>query len=231
MSDMIKVRTGDGSFGAYAARPATLPAPAIVVIQEIFGINADMRQACDEMAAQGYLAVCPDLFWRLEPGIVLSADKESDLNKALSLYTAFDIDRGVSDIAATMDAARKLPGTNGKVGVVGFCLGGLMTFLTAARKGADAAVAYYGGRTNEFIAEAKGLRAPLLMHLAEEDEYIDKAAQKTILAALKDRPNAKVYTYPGCNHAFARHNGAHFNAAAAASANARTAAFFKANLA
>jgi carboxymethylenebutenolidase len=228
MSETITIPTADGSFAAYLARPAVTPAAAIVVCQEIFGINADMRQTCDEFASQGFLAICPDLFWRLEPGVELS-DK-TDWEKALALYEAYDLNTGVTDILATMQAARTLRGASGKVGLLGFCLGGLMTFLTAARHALDASVAYHGGRTEQHLAEAPGVTGPLLMHLAEEDEFISKEAQRAIIAALKDKPNVEIHTYPGCSHAFARHGGTHYDAAAARLATSRTLSFFQSNL-
>lgn len=230
MSDTITVNTPDGGFQAYVARPATLPAPAIVVIQEIFGVNADLRQTCDELAAQGYLAISPDLFWRLEPGVDITDQSEEEWKKGFALYTAFDRDKGIEDIAATMDAARSLPGANGKVGLLGYCLGGLMTFITTAAKGADASVVYYGGETEKYLGEAGGIKNPLLMHIGEEDEYISKEAQAAIIQALQDKPDVQVYTYPGCYHAFARHGGTRYDANAAVLANSRTSEFLKANL-
>jgi len=228
MNETITVTTPDGDFAAYLARPAVASAPAIVVCQEIFGINADMRQTCDEFASQGFMAICPDLFWRLEPGIVLS-DK-TDWDKALALYEAFDLNTGVTDVMATMKAARTLPGASGKVGLMGFCLGGLLTFLAMARQSIDTGVAYHGGRTEKYLAEAPGVTGRLLMHLAEEDEFISKEAQKAIITALKDKPNVKIHIYPGCSHAFARHGGTHYDAAAAHQATARTLSFFRSNL-
>ncbi len=231
MSKRITITTADGSFEAYVARPARSPAPAVVVIQEIFGINADLRQTCDELAALGYIALCPDLFWRLEPGVDLSDATEAEWKKGFALYTAFDLDTGVADIDATLAVARSLPGATGKVGLMGYCLGGLMTFLTAARRNsADAAVAYYGGRTDEFVGEGAGLDRPLLMHLAEEDQFISKDAQRTIINALKDKAEVEIHTYPGQKHAFARHNGSHYDAASAKLANGRTLAFFQKHL-
>jgi carboxymethylenebutenolidase len=230
MNKYITVVTPDGSFQAYVARPNVLPAPAIIVIQEIFGVNADLRDTCDELAAQGYLAVSPDLFWRMEPGVDMSDQSEDEWKKGFALYTAFDYDAGVADIASAMETARSLPGANGKVGLMGFCLGGLMTFLTTARKGADASVEYYGGGTEKHLDEANKIRNPLLIHLGEEDEYISKDAQKAIIEALKDNAYAQVFTYPGCKHAFARHRGTHYDMDAATLANRRTADFFKLHL-
>jgi carboxymethylenebutenolidase len=232
MGDYIQIPTSGGTFSAYLARPplSAQRFPMVVVIQEIFGINQDMRETCDELAAQGYGALCPDMFWRMEPGVELSSFNEAEWHRGLALYQAFDIDQGVEDIATTVALARQLPGASGKVGVMGFCLGGLMTFLTAARRGADAAVAYYGGGTERYVDEGRQLAAPLMMHLAEEDEFISKAAQGTIREALSSHPMVKICSYPGRQHAFARHGGAHFDADAAQLANARTATFLRLHL-
>jgi carboxymethylenebutenolidase len=222
MKDHITIEGRDGAFGAYMARPKTLPAPAVVVLQEIFGVNADIRKICDELAEQGFLAVAPDLFWRQEPGLDLNHWSDAEWKKGLALYAAYDRDKGVRDIVTTAHAAGQLEGASGKVGVMGFCLGGLMTFLTAAREKIDAAVAYHGGETEKYLNEADKITAPMLMHLAEKDEFISKEAQTEIKAALSNKPNVEIYSYPGCNHAFARHTGTHYNAAAAAKANGRT---------
>ena len=230
MSEYITVDTPDGSFQAYLARPDTLPAPAIVVIQEIFGVNLGLRETCDTLAAQGYLAVSPDLFWRQEPGVDMTDQSPEEWKKARALYAAFDRDAGVADIAATMAAARALPGANGKIGVMGYCLGGLMTYLTAARVGADAAVVYYGGQTDKYLNEAVHITTPLMVHLAEDDDYIPKPAQEAITEALADNPQAHVFIYPGVDHAFARHRGTHYDADAAALANGRTTEFFERHL-
>jgi carboxymethylenebutenolidase len=230
MGSYITVDTPEGSFKAYLARPVAALAPAVVVIQEILGVNADLRATCDELAAQGYLALSPDLFWRMEPGVDLPDGNEAVWKKAFALYNAFDYDLGVADIQRTMLVARTLPGSNGKVGLMGYCLGGLMTFLVTARTGSNASVFYYGGGTEKHLAEAKGIASPLLMHMGEEDEYIPREARTAIIAAVKDNPLVQVYTYPGCRHAFARHMGAHYDRDAATLANTRTAQFLKANL-
>ncbi|MEO8523292.1 MAG: dienelactone hydrolase family protein [Caldimonas sp.] len=227
MESTITINTEDGSFHAYIARPGVLPAPAIVVLHEIFGVNADLRATCDELAAQGYLAISPDLFWRMEPGVDLTDQSEADWKKGMALYTAFDYDKGVADVAATMEFARSLPGSNGKAGLMGYCMGGLLTFVTTARKGADASVVYYGGGMENYLGEAGSIENPILVHLGEEDEYISKDAQKAIIEALGGRESAQVFTYPGCSHAFARHGGTHYDKDAAKLANGRTAEFFR----
>jgi carboxymethylenebutenolidase len=231
MSETLTITTPDGAFSAYVARPSAASAPAIVVIQEIFGVNKVMRDVCDGLAAQGFVAVCPDLFWRIEPGIDITDQSDAEWKRAFELYNAFDVDTGVSDIAATIAAVRELPGVNGKVGAVGYCLGGLLAFLTATRTDADASVSYYGVGIEKHLAEAEKLARPLLMHLGEEDQFVPKEAQKLILDSLKDHPQIEIHTYPGRDHAFARVGGAHYDAADAGTANARSLAFFKSNLA
>ena len=225
MKDRITIEGRAGAFGAYIARPEALPAPAVVVLHEVFGVNADIRKTCDELAEQGFIAVAPDLFWRQEPGVDLSVTSEPDWQHGLRLYQAYDRDAGAKDIKDTATIVAKLPECTGKVAVLGYCLGGLMTFLTAVRYGVDAAVVYHGGDTEKYLGELNGFDAPLLMHLGEEDEFISKAAQVEIKTALASKPNAIVYSYSGQRHAFARHNGEHYNAAAAALANERTSEF------
>jgi carboxymethylenebutenolidase len=230
MSESMNVNTADGQFRAYVARPKAKVAPVVVVLQEIFGINADMRDTCDDLANQGYIAVCPDLFWRMEPGVDMSDQTEAEWKKGFALYTAFDLDTGVLDVAKTIEAGRSMSGASGKVGLMGYCLGGLMTFLSTARTDVDAAAAYYPGGTEKHLEEADAIASPMLMHLAEEDEYISKDAQRDIRGALANRSTVEIFTYPGCNHAFARHRGIHFDAAAAALANKRTSEFLQKHL-
>jgi carboxymethylenebutenolidase len=226
MKDHITIEGRDGAFAAYIARPKTVPAPAVVVLQELFGVNADIRKHCDELAEQGYLALAPDLYWRQEPGVDLNVTFQADWDHGLRLYQAYDRDAGVRDIKDTFDAVRTLPECTGKVALLGYCLGALMVFMTAVRNdGIDAAVWYHGADTDKYLGEVDGLHAPILMHLAEEDEFISKAAQAEIKAALAKKPSATVYSYPGQCHAFSRHNGKHYNAAAARLANSRTSEF------
>jgi carboxymethylenebutenolidase len=225
LTDRITIEGRDGAFGAYIARPKVLPAPAVVVLHEVFGVNSDIRKTCDELAEQAFIAVAPDLFWRQEPGVDLSVTSDADWQHGLRLNQAYDRDAGARDVKDTVDYVAKLPDCTGRVAVLGFCIGGLMTFLTAVRYDVDAAVAYHGGDTEKYLGEVGGLKAPLLMHLAEEDEFISKAAQAEIKAALASKPGATIYSYPGQRHAFARHDGAHYNAAAAKLANGRTSEF------
>ena len=224
-NETVTISTSDGDFTAYMAHPATEPAAAIVVIQEIFGINAFVREVCERLADQGYLAIAPDLFWRIEPGIDLTDHTDADWKRAFELYNAFDVDAGVKDIAATIDWVRAK--SSGKVGAIGLCLGGLLAYLTATRTDANASVAYYGVGIDRFTAETDKLANPLLLHIAEEDQFVPKEAQAQIQTALKNHPHVELHSYPGRDHAFSRTGGDHYNAEDAAKAAERTFAFFK----
>ena len=230
MGETTLISTPDGQFSAYVARPAAAKTPAVVVIQEIFGVNAVMREITDQFAKAGYLAICPDLFWRIEPGIDITDQSEAEWKRAFELYNAFDVDMGIRDIAATITHIREDAGCSGKVGAVGFCLGGLLAYLTATRTDADAAVAYYGVGIDRYTAESDRLSAPLLLHVAEEDQFVPKEAQALIVAALKNHPHVQIYQYPGQDHAFARTGGQHYDAEAAKAAWKRTLELFKTGL-
>ena len=226
----LRIASAEGNFDAFLVRPDARPRPVIVVLHEVFGVNADMRATCEELAATGFNALCPELFWRQERGVDLSVTSDVDWRKGVFLYKAFDLDAGVRDVEATVTAARELPGACGRVGILGFCLGGLLAFLTAARTVVDGAAAFHGARTEEFLGEAPDIDAPLQMHLAEADEFIPEPARQQIIAALRGNPRAEVHSYPGCRHAFSRHGGAHFDAGAARLARARTLEFFQRHL-
>jgi carboxymethylenebutenolidase len=227
MSSSITVKTEAGEFAAYVAYPEAEKAPVVVVLHEVFGVNEDIRLTCQALAAEGFIAIAPDLFWRQEPGVDLSVTSEADWKRGLALYMAYDRDKGVSDVVATVAAARELPRSTGRVAVMGYCLGGLMTFLTAARSSVDAAVAFHGGDTEKYLGEAASVSAPFLMHLAGADEFISQEAQAQIKQAFAGKPNVTIYTYDGCHHAFSRHGGAHYDAAAAKKANDRTWTFLR----
>ncbi|MDP1630128.1 MAG: dienelactone hydrolase family protein [Caulobacter sp.] len=228
--ERLTIKTPDGEFSAYVARPKAAKAPAVVVIQEIFGVNAVMRETADWLAGEGYLAICPDLFWRIEPGIDITDQSEAEWKRAFELFNAFKAEPGVKDIAATIAAIRADPGCNGKVGAVGYCLGGLLAYLTAARTDVDASVSYYGVSIDTFLGEAGHIKKPLTLNIAGKDEFVPPEAQAAIHQALDGHPKVTIHDYPGRNHAFARKGGEHYDAADAATANARTLAFFKANL-
>lgn len=230
MSQRITITVPDGSFAAYLATPdaANARGTAIVVIQEIFGINADMRETCDNLARDGFVAICPDLYWRQEPNIELTDKTEEEWKKALALYNGFNVDKGVADIDATIQAVRQQPGVKGGVGTVGYCLGGLLAYLSATRTNADASVSYYGVGIDKYLGEASKISKPLLMHIAEADEFVPPEARAKIVETLKDNRHVEIHSYPGCQHAFARNQGVHYVDEAAKAANARTLQHFQA---
>ena len=221
---------GDGEFIAYRATPAGTPKAAIVVIQEIFGVNAGIRRKCDTLAEAGYLAIAPDLFWRLEPGIELDPDIKPEFDRALELMGQFDQDKGIADIEASIRAARAELGEDSKVGVVGYCLGGRLAFMTAARTDVDASVGYYGVGIDGLLGEKHAIAHPVLLHVPEEDHFVDKAAQKAMHAGLDDHPKVTIYDYAGEDHGFATEFGERRSDASAKLADERTAKFFAENL-
>ena len=227
----IKARDGSGEMDAYAALPdGEGPFPAIIVIQEIFGVNAGIRKKCDDLAGAGYLAVAPDLFWRQEPNVQLTDKSKDEWDRAFKLMNGFDGDKGVEDIEATIKAVRADKRASGKVGAVGYCLGGRLAYLTAARTDIDCSVGYYGVGIDELLREKDAIAEPLMLHIAEEDGFVDKEAQKKMHEALDPHPKVTLYDYPGCDHAFAREDGISRVEAAAQLADGRTMEFFAKHL-
>lgn len=230
MSEVTISAADGGKFSAYLAKPAAAKAAGIVVCQEIFGVNKVMRDVCDGLAAAGYFAICPDLFWRQQPGIQLTDKSETEWKRAFELYQGFNESKGVDDLKATLAYLRGVPGCNGKVGSVGYCLGGKLAYLMATRSTADCNVGYYGVGIDAALTEAKNIGKPLVLHIAEKDQFCPPEAQAKINAGLKANAHVTLYTYPGVDHAFARVGGQHFDKAAADLANRRTAEFFKTHL-
>jgi carboxymethylenebutenolidase len=226
----ITINSADGAFSGYLAAPSSGRGAGIVVIQEIFGINPVMRDLVDGFAAHGYFALAPDLFWRLEHGVQLTDKTDAEWQRAFDLMNRFDPDKGVTDIQTTIDRLRAEPGCTGKVGAVGYCLGGLLAFLTAARTNADASVGYYGVNMHQKLGEAKTIRKPLMLHIAGKDQFVPPEAQKTIQDGLRGNPLVTLHVYPEMDHAFARVGGAHYDKACADLANGRTSTFFRQHL-
>ena len=230
MGETVRIQVDGGEMAAYLARPAAARAPAVVVLQEIFGVNAVMRDIADGLAGQGFLAICPDLFWRIEPGVDITDRTEAEWKKAFALMNAFDPGQGVRDIAATIARIRGDAGCSGRVGAVGFCLGGQLAWLTATRTDADAAVAYYGVGIEGLVNEGAALRKPVMLHIAEADGFVPPAAQAAIREGLAGQPLVTIHAYPGRDHAFARLGGDHYHAADAALAGERSLAFLRTHL-
>ncbi len=226
----ISISGKDGAFAGYLASPASGRGPGIVVIQEIFGVNAVMREVADGLAAHGYFALVPDLFWRLEPGVQLTDKTDAEWQRAFDLMNRFDPDKGVLDIQAAIDALRGREGCTGKVGAVGYCLGGLLAYLTAARTDADASVGYYGVNIQTKLDEAAKIKKPLMLHIAAKDQFVKPEAQKAIQDGLAHNPLVTIHVYPEMDHAFARVGGTHYDKACADLANGRTSTFFRQHL-
>lgn len=229
---MIDIATldGSGSFQAYRADPGGTPRAAIVVIQEIFGVNPGIRRKCDTLAEAGYLAIAPDLFWRIEPGIELDPDVPEQMQRGLSLFPTFDQDQGIADIEATIRAARAALPNGGKVGCVGYCLGGRLAYMTAARTDVDASVGYYAVGIPDLLREAHAIAHPLMLHIPQADHFVDAAAQAKMHEGLDHHPKVTLHDYPGEDHGFATEIGARRSPEAAALADQRTMEFFAQHL-
>lgn len=225
----IPTLEGDASFGAYIARPDSAPRGAIIVIQEIFGVNPGIRQKCDKLAAAGYVALAPDLFWRLEPGISLDPDVESEFTRALDWMGKFNQDAGIRDIQAAIDWLREHEGT-AKVGCVGYCLGGRLAFMAAARTSIDASVGYYGVGIDGLLGEKDAIANPLLLHIPTADGFVPRETQAAMHAGLDDHPKVTLFDYEGLDHGFATEHGKRRDEEAATLADSRTAAFFAEHL-
>ena len=230
MTVRIDASDGSGRFLAYVAEPEGIPRAAIVVIQEIFGVNPGIRQKCDDWAAMGYLALAPDLFWRLQPGIELDPDIPEQFQQALGWMNKFDQTKGIEDIESTIKAARAKLGGSGKVGAVGYCLGGRLAFMTATRTDSDATVGYYGVNIDNLLGEKHAIANPVLLHIAGADHFVTPDIQARMHEGLDDHSKVTLYDYPGEDHGFAAEMGKRRSDAAAQLADERTAAFFAEHL-
>jgi carboxymethylenebutenolidase len=217
----IQANDGSGRFGAYLAVPKSGSGPGLVIAQEIFGVNKTMRDVADDYAEEGYVVLVPDLFWRQEPGVQLG-HTDADMQRAFGFYGGFDEANGVSDLQSTIDALRAMPQCNGKIGVLGFCLGGKLAYLAATRTDADVAVAYYGVGIEKAIDEIGKVKGRLVMHVAALDKFCPPEAQAQIAAVARGRANVELYMYPGQDHAFARKGGDHYDKASALMAHQRS---------
>jgi carboxymethylenebutenolidase len=228
-SATIPTLENDAEFAAYVAKPATTPKAGIVVIQEIFGVNTGIRQKCNKLADEGYLAVAPDLFWRMHPGIQLDPDVEQEFQQALEWMGKFNQDAGIRDIQATIDYLRETEGIE-KVGCVGYCLGGRLAFMTATRTSIDASVGYYGVGIDGLLGEKEAIANPLMLHIPTEDGFVNKETQARMHAGLGGHPKVTLHDYEGLDHGFATEIGKRRDERAANVADGRTSAFFTQHL-
>ncbi len=222
-STTIQATDGSGSFSAYLLQPTTQPAGVVVLIQEIFGVNQAMRDTAAWVADMGFIAVCPDLFWRIEPGIDITDKTEAEWKKAFELFGKFDQAKGVEDLKATVAAARKLAGANGKVATMGYCLGGRLAFMMAEQSDADVNISYYGVGLDNLLGDLGKVTKQLVVHIADKDEFFPPEGRAKVVEATKGHKLIHSYFYPNADHAFARVAGVHWDGRSAAIANGRSA--------
>ena len=230
---MTTISGADGALAAYLATPESGVGPGVVVMQEMFGVNPFVRHVCDVLAGAGYIALGPDLYWRQEPGLTdLTDGSEDDVNHAFALLEGFDVETGIDDLRTSIAHLRSLDGCTGRVGGVGYCLGGLLAYLLAARTDADCAVGYYGVGIEERLDEADKIAKPLMLHVAEEDRTMTPEAIATFTSALADHRLVSIHRYPGLDHGFARLGTKYFEYIedAADLANRRTLEFLAVHL-
>lgn len=235
MGDIVKINAldEDALFDAYLAASTGASKAAIIVIPEIFGVNPGIRQKCDKLAKEGCLAISPDLFWRFAPGLQLNPDVEAELQKAFGYFGQYDPNDGVKDIEAVIHAVRAGVAGHGQVrnvGCVGYCLGGRLAYMAAARTDIDASVGYYGVMIDQMLNEAHAITNPLLLHIPTADHFVGSEAQAAIHARLDSHPKVTLYDYAGLDHGFATEIGERREDAGATLADSRTAAFFTKHL-
>ena len=219
----IKATDGSGAFAAYVVQPKTKPVGVVVVIQEIFGVNQAMRDIAAWVADLGFIAVAPDLFWRIEPGIDITDKTDAEWKRAFELFQTFDQPKGIEDLKATVAACRTMEGSNGKVATMGYCLGGRLAFMMAQQSDADANISYYGVGLDGLLGDLNKVTKPLVIHIADKDGFFPPEGLAAVVAATKGHKYAASYVYPNADHAFARVNGVHWDGRSATIANGRSA--------
>ncbi len=209
--NFIEITNPQGEiFKGYLGVPESGSGPGVVVIQEIFGINDFIKTTVDVLANHGYVALAPDLFWRLEDDVSLSYSDE-DMSKAFELFGRFEPEGAIGDIQGAIDTLRALPQQEGKVGCVGFCLGGLLAWLTAARTDVDCSISYYGVSIDNYLDDAANVTTPTILHIAQQDAFVPPEAQEKLMQMAASHGQIEAYLYPGCDHAFATPGRDSFN--------------------
>lgn len=235
MGEMIKIRAfdEDALFNAYVAKPTGKTKAAMIVIPEIFGVNEGIRQKCDKWADAGYFAVAIDLFWRFAPGVELDPDVEAQLQEAFGYFGQYEPNDGVKDIEAAIHAIRRgelgAPAVQ-KVGCVGYCLGGRLAYMAAARTDIDASVGYYGVMIDTMLNESHAIANPLMLHIPTADHFVGPEAQAAIHAGLDSHPKVVLHDYQALDHGFAAEMGNRRDESGAQLADSRTVAFFAEHL-
>lgn len=222
-SIIIKATDGSGTFEAYVVEPKAKPAGVVVLIQEIFGVNQAMRDIAAWVADLGFIAVAPDLFWRIEPGIDITDKTDAEWKRAFELFQTFDQAKGIEDLKATVATCRTMQGSNGKVATMGYCLGGRLAFMMAEQSDADANISYYGVGLDGLLSDLDKVTRPLVVHIADKDAFFPPEGRAAVVAATKGHKHVVTYVYPNADHAFARVNGIHWDGRSATIANGRSA--------
>ena len=225
----IPTLDGAGTIPAYVAKPQGTPRGAIIVIQEIFGVNPGIRKKADDWAGQGYLAVAPEVFWRQKPGIELDADIPEQFQEGVGYMMKHDFDLGIQDVEAVIHWIRRDAGVP-KVGLVGFCMGGKIAYMAATRTDIDASVGYYGVGIDQMLNESHAIAKALLLHVPKADGFVTPEAQAKMHAELDGNPHVTLYDYEGLDHGFAAEQGKRRDEAGAQLADQRTAEFFAQHL-
>ncbi len=225
----IRIATEDGEFTAWLTTPDTGHGPGLLVLPEIYNINGHIRGVADSYAAEGYCVIAPDVFWRIEPDRFLHYTPDGQ-TQARALNQRLDVDRLVIDLGACFARLKSLPECTGKVGAMGFCLGGKLAYLCAARHRVDAAVSYYGVGIENYLAEASAISCPILLHFAANDARVPQSAVATVKERLDSDETATIHIYPGAEHGFNRKGYPSFHPHAASVARERTLAHFAAHL-
>ena len=226
----IEIDAGEGQrYDGYLALPRAGKGPGVVIVQEIFGVNAHIRSVAEQYALAGYVALAPDIFWRSERRVELGYEG-ADREKGLALLKAVDVQKTVADLGAAAATLRAQPETTGKIGAVGFCFGGQLAYLMAARGDVDAAVAYYGGGIQNKLDEADNVRAPMLFHYAEHDSSIPQTAVEQVKQRFAGHANARFFDYPGVAHGFNCSDRSAYDQHASALAHGRTLEFLSSTL-
>lgn len=221
----IPTLQGEDTIPAYVVRPKDAPRGAIIVYQEIFGVNPGIRKMAEEWASRGYLAVAPDVFWRQTPGVEFDADVPEEFQQAIGMMMAHDFDLGIQDVEAVIHWVRRSENV-AKVGFVGFCMGGRVAYMAATRTDVDASVGYYGVMIDQMLGEKNAIARPLMLHIPTADGFVPPEAQQAMHQGLDDHPKVTLHDYEGLDHGFAAQSGARRVEDVAQLADQRTAAFF-----
>ncbi len=222
---LIPTLDASGDVPTLVVHPEGTPRGVIIVVQEIFGVNPGITQKAQDWAKLGYLAVAPDIFWRQQPGISLNPDIPEEFQKAISFMQNHDFVRGLDDLRAVLDWARSQKA--GKVGLVGFCMGGLIAHQMATSTDIDAAVGYYGVGIGGQTEAANAITGQLLLHIPTNDGFVAPDEQAAMHAGLDSNPRVTLFDYQGLDHGFADTFGARRNEAGAQLADERTRVFFE----